>query len=242
MHPLIFLVPIAYFTSAISAVAGMAGGVLFLSALTFFYSYQQIIPIHGFVQLISNGSRTILLFKHVHKQILLYLIPGILVGTFLCVYLLKFINQPQAIYLCLALFISYVALKPAKLPSIKIPFWAFSILGIAVGFLGPIIGTTGPIQASFFLRDDLSKEEIVATQATSQGFGHLLKIPTFLYLGFNYLEYTLILFVLSCSAILGTKLGLKFLSTIPEKLFRNIIKVALLISAIRLIFKYFNPA
>jgi hypothetical protein len=40
-------------------------------------------------------------------------------------------------------------------------------------------GAVGPLIARFFLRSDISKEELVATKAACQWAGHLVKIPLF---------------------------------------------------------------
>jgi len=106
-----------------------------------------------------------------------------------------------------------------------------------VGMLGLLVGATGPFLAPFFLRDDLKKEQIVATKAAVQVTGHLIKIPAFLHLGFNYTEGISFLLPMTIVTILGTKLGVHLLGKINVALFKKLFKGALLIAGFRLIYK-----
>jgi uncharacterized protein len=103
--------------------------------------------------------------------------------------------------------------------------------------LGPLIGATGPLIAPFFLRDDLTKKEIVATKAIVQMFTHLLKVPLFISLSFSYEEYIFVIIAMVIGALLGTKWGVILLGKTSEILFRRIYTVALGLAAIRLLFK-----
>ncbi len=123
------------------------------------------------------------------------------------------------------------------MPSLQIPYWAYSILGLFVGVLNPIIGAIGPIYGPFLLRDDLIKEEIIATQATLQAVSHLMKIPAFLYLGFRYEEHLLLFIIMILAVILGTKYGIRLFKRINEENFRLFYRAALLFAAIRLLYK-----
>ncbi len=71
---LVILVVAAYVTSTVSGFIGMAGGMMLL---TLMYAVgmppELAIPIHACVQLVSNSTRTLVLFRHVRW------------GPFLCV-------------------------------------------------------------------------------------------------------------------------------------------------------------
>ena len=121
-----------------------------------------------------------------------------------------------------------------------IPAWAFSILGLFSGFLGLLVGATGPLLAPFFLRDDLQRQNIVATKAACQIVTHIVKVPIFLALGFPYLDHWQLIVGLCLAAVVGTKLGVMTLGKISEKHFRVLYKIALGVAAIRIIFKLIN--
>ncbi|MCB0379511.1 MAG: sulfite exporter TauE/SafE family protein, partial [Bdellovibrionales bacterium] len=196
-----------------------------------------IVPIHGVVQLASNSTRALSLISHVEKRILIPTVITLPLGVFISTQLIKSISNREVFYFLIAALIFYVLFKPKKMPKLMIPFWAFSILGLIAGILTPIIGAIGPMLAPFFLRDDLSKEQIVATKASVQLVGHFLKIPAFLYLGFDYGQYGLLITCMVIGVIIGTQVGVKILKRINEKSFRLIFRSALLIAAVRILYK-----
>lgn len=239
MNPLLLIILTisAALTAVISATAGMAGGIVLLSIMTFFLDLSVIVPVHGVVQLASNSTRTLALFKHIEKRILFPMMFGLPIGTFIATQIITSIENKEIFYFLIAALIFYVLFKPKKLPHLKIPFWSFGILGVLVGILNPLIGATGPFMAPFYLRDDLTKEQIVATKACAQAFGHLLKIPAFLYLGFDYSKYLLLTALMIAGVVLGTRYGVGLLKKINEKTFRLIFRSALFIAACRILYK-----
>ena len=224
-------------TAIISAVSGMGGGVVLLSVMTLFLPITTIVPVHGVVQLFSNTSRTWLLRKNVIKPIFLWFCVGLPLGTFTSIQIIKSVQNKEVFLLLIAALIFYSIFKPKKLPQLKISYWCFIFIGFAVGILGPLIGSTGPAMAPFFIRDDFSKEQIVATKSSVQTIGHLIKIPTFLYLGFNYLEYANLTILMVVAALLGTTIGVKILGKIQEGHFKIIFKCALFIAGVRILYK-----
>jgi uncharacterized membrane protein YfcA len=242
MSPLLMVTILSIFafgTSIISAVVGMAGGIVLLSLMTFFLPLQVIVPVHGLVQLISNSTRTWFLKDHVIMPVFWWFCLGLPFGAIGSTYIIKNIQDPTAGYILIAILIFYTLFKPKKLPSLNIPFWGFVIIGAMVGFLGPLIGATGPFMAPFFLRDDFTKENIISTKSSVQTMGHLIKIPVFLSVGFPYIDHGLLIGSLTIAAVLGTKAGVMLLGKINEKVFRIIFKTALFAAAIRLLYKIY---
>lgn len=228
-------------TSVISAVVGMGGGIVLLSIMTFFLPFNILIPVHGIIQLISNATRTYLLRKNIIMPVFWWFLVGLPFGTYLSVSIIKTLDSNTLPLLLIAVLIFYTLFKPKKLPALVIPFWGFSFIGFAVGFLGPLVGATGPAMAPFFLRPDFKKENIIATKSSVQTIGHLIKIPAFLYLGFNYVENAIPITGLTICAVLGTKFGVGLLSKINESLFRKIFRTALFLAGLRLLYKVFIP-
>ena len=230
----------ALFTSVLSAVVGMAGGMVLLSIMTFFMPLNIIIPVHGLVQLTSNSSRTWLLRHKVIKPVLMFFLLGLPLGGLTATYLIKEVESKVVPLSLIVLLIFYTLFKPKKIPSINFPSWGFIFIGYIVGLLGPLIGATGPFIAPFFLKKEWTKEQIVATKASVQSFGHLLKIPIFLYTGFAYGEYALPIILMMVATLIGTRIGVHILGTLQDKIFRWIYKTALFIAALRLIYKIYH--
>ncbi len=224
----------AFVTAIISGVIGMGGGILLLSIMTFFLSPTIIIPIHGFVQLVSNASRVGYLLEHVKKNFFWCFLLGLPFGTVLSVYLLKDFISDLHIYLALLVMISYSVFKPKKLPQIKLKPKSWIMVGFISGVLAILIGAVGPLLAVFFIRDDFTKEEIVSTKSAMQLSAHFVKIPAFLFLEFNYLDHVWLIIAMSVSVILGTKVGVTLLKRVDSKRFKLLFKGVLLIAGIRI--------
>jgi len=54
----VLLCAAAFATAVLSAVVGMAGGITLLAAMLLWLPPLVVIPLHGVIQLASNGSRT----------------------------------------------------------------------------------------------------------------------------------------------------------------------------------------
>ena len=112
----------------------------------------------------------------------------------------------------------------------------FIIVGFISGLVSIFIGAVGPLIAPFFLRKDLTKENVIANKAACQIITHIGKIPIFMYFfNVNYIEQYTILLPLIISVYIGTNVGKKLLGSISEKTFKIFFKVCLTIIAIRLI-------
>ena len=227
----------AVITSIISAVIGMAGGIVLLSIMTLFLPFNVLIPIHGVVQLISNGTRTWFLRANIHWRLFRWFCLGLPFGAFLSIKVIKSLDSNTVPLLLIAALILYAVFKPKKLPHLSIPFPCFALIGFGVGFLGPLVGATGPFIAPFFLRDDFKKEQIIASKSSVQVMGHLIKLPAFFYLGFDYIHHIIPITGLTICAVLGTKLGVLLLHKVDEKMFRIIFKTALVGAGLRIIYK-----
>ena len=241
MSPTIFLLlfTCTLATSLISGVAGMSGGIVLLSLMTVALPLSVVIPLHGAIQLFSNAVRSWLLRQHLRYDFLLPYLLGLPLGLFLSLLFIQRLNYPELLLFMVATLIMYTLFRPKKLPSWKIaPRWFF-IHGIAAGLLALMVGAVGPFLAPFFIRDDLSKEEVVATKAGMQTMTHLLKIPSFLYLGFPYQDYLPQMLCLMVAAGLGTHYGVRLLKKINQNLFNRLFRAMLFLAGLWIYYKIF---
>lgn len=226
-----------FLTAALSGLIGMAGGVTLLAVMTFFLKVQVIVPVHGVVQLVSNGSRSFFLKQAIVWRIFTPFALAAPLGSFISYQFLKKAESAEIFLIPIILIILYVLFKPKRMPSIKLGVFGYGVLGLSAGLLSPLIGATGPLLAPFFMRDDLTKESVVATKAVTQTWTHLLKIPVFIGLTFPYEDYILLIFFMAMMAVTGTKFGLYLLGRVSEDLFRKLYKIFLGLAALRLITK-----
>lgn len=234
---LIMLTIAAFLTAAITAVAGLGGGIVLLAIMSLLLPITAVIPVHGVVQLASNFTRTLSLLKHVKTDIIWPMITGMLIGSVVAIKIIQQIEDKSIFYLFIVIMIVYILFKPAKLPAIVIPVKAFAIVGVFVGLLAPLVGATGPMTAPFFIRDDLARQQVVATQAAIQSIAHLLKLPTFLYLGFAYGDHAVLITLMILAVIGGTLFGVKLLNAINEKRFQQFFRTVLFLVACQLLYK-----
>ena len=101
-------------TSMLSAVVGMAGGIILLSVMLLFLDPLVAIPLHGVIQLVSNGSRTFIQRAHVRWSIIgsmaVLLLPMSIVGL----YIARALSPPVA-RLLIGVFVLAATWAPALL-------------------------------------------------------------------------------------------------------------------------------
>ena len=233
----LFLIIAALLSSTVSGLVGMAGGIILLAAMTLVMPVAQVIPIHGMVQLTSNFSRSMFLISHVNWRIFRAFLCGVPIGGYGAFALLDRIDQPDWVLILIVVAIMYVVFKPKSLPEIRLNAFGFALLGAVAAFLGCLMGATGPLLAIFFVRDDLTKESIVATKAIVQSVVHLVKIPVFVSLVFPYDEFLFEIVFMSLSVVVGTRIGVFLLKKVSQERFMKFVKVVMFLIACRLVLK-----
>ena len=229
----------AFATSMLSAVVGMAGGIILLSVMLLFLDPLVAIPLHGVIQLVSNGSRTLIQRAHVRWSIIgshgVLLLPMSIVGL----HIARALSPPVA-RLLIGVFVLVATWAPALLlmgthPESTEPRRRFLLLGGVVGIVNMTVGAAGPLIAPFFLNLGLSRQAIIGTKAATQALGHLVKIAVFGFAGFAYPEYALPLALLCVTVIAGTWIGSHLLEYVSELWFTRLFKTALTLVALRLV-------
>jgi uncharacterized membrane protein YfcA len=147
-------------TAALSGVLGMAGGIALLGVLLVYLPPLVAIPLHGVIQLVSNGSRVIVQRKHARFDWILWytlpLLPAGLVGLRVAQRL------PEA---ALEGAIGVVVLAATWLPkrgeraarAARRPRARFFALGTFSGVANMLRGAIGPAIDPFFLGLGLSR-------------------------------------------------------------------------------------
>lgn len=226
--------------SMITSITGMAGGVLMFAAMSLYMPVKPLVAIHGVVQVFNNAARSWFLRRHVNWAMCVPFALGAVLGAILTtLFIVKYVGEFYPL-LILAVLIFYSLFKPKRMPHIKIQSKNFFWVGIATGSLGIIAGAIDPLLAIFFLRDDLTKEQVVCNKSLMQLFAHLTKIPAYLYLGFSFIDNAWLIAVLSLAAVIGARLGIMILGLINTKIFFALMKVALFAALIRIIYQLFQ--
>ncbi len=231
----IILVVAAYLTSVLSGAIGMGGGMLLLAVMAEFFPPLVLIPLHGTVQLASNVSRSWILRPYIGWKIVFQFTVGAFLGTLLASRFV--VTIPDNLFqIGLGVFILVMAFLPKFKggPSFKGKWFS---LGAVTGFVALFAGTVDALVGSFYLREGLTKEALVATKAACQAAVHLLKTSTYLALGFVLGPYWPLVTVMVIVVFLGNWTGKQFLNRIPEKLFVRIFRVVIVCLVVRIIGK-----
>ena len=229
----------ALLTSILSAIVGMAGGITLLSVMLLFYDPLVAIPIHGVVQLVSNGSRTWFQRRHVDRGILLRYAALLAPGGVLGIALLRE-APPDLVRALIGVFVLMATwARPWLLlgahPERTDRNRRFLALGAVVGVLNTTIGATGPLIAPFFLELGLTRQALVGTKAACQAVGHGVKIALFGLAGFAFAAWLAPLALLCAAVVVGTWLGTRILDRVSERLFVISYRVVLTAIALRLV-------
>ena len=225
--------------SALSAIVGMAGGIILLSVMLLFLEPLVAIPLHGAIQLVSNGSRAFIQREHVRWSIIgsygVLLLPMSIVGL----HIARALSPPIA-RLVIGVFVLVATWTPALLllgthPERTEPRRRFLLLGGVVGAVNMTVGATGPLIAPFFLNLGMSRQSIIGTKAASQALGHLVKIAVFGFAGFAFPEYALPLALLCVMVVAGTWIGSQLLEYVSDLWFTRLFKTTLTLVALRLV-------
>jgi len=233
------LAGVAFATSILSAIVGMAGGIILLSVMLLFLEPLVAIPLHGVVQLVSNSSRTWVQRSHVQWPIIgaysLLLVPMSFVGLRIAESL-----SPPVARLLIGVFVLTATWAPSLLlmgahPEQANPRRRFVVLGGVVGMINMTVGATGPLIAPFFLNLGLARQGVIGTKAASQALGHFVKIAVFGIAGFVYADYAAMLVVLCAMVVAGTWVGSQALESVNELWFKRLFKTALTAVALRLV-------
>ncbi len=217
----------------------MAGGITLLTIMLFYLEPLVAIPLHGVVQIVSNGSRAIVQRKHIDHEIALryglLLLPMGFAGLWLARQL-----PPDATRVLIGVFVLFATWAPGLLllgshPDRIDKNRRFFLLGGVVGFLNVTLGATGPLIAPFFLNLGLTRQALVGTKAACQLLGHLAKLVVFGIAGFAYLEWAFPLALLCLAVVAGTWFGSRMLDRVPEETFKQLYKSVLTLIALRLV-------
>lgn len=223
----------AFGSSVLSGVIGMGGGIILLSVMALYFPMAVLVPMHACVQLSSNFSRTFFHTRHIHVRKFAQYALGAALGS--AVAALTLFAIPEAIYkMGLGCFILYLTFAP--------PFYVranFRGKWMGIGLFTSVVslytGATGPLLAPFFLREPLSKLEIIGTKAACQGLTHLLKIISFAALGYSLRGQIPLLTAMIGAAIMGNYIGRWLLERIPDIWFFRIFKTVILILSLKML-------
>ena len=228
------LIVIACATSAITAVTGIGGGMILIAIMPGFVPAAAIVPVHALVQLFSNASRSIFGWRFLRWEFVLAFIAGSVIGGGIAASIAREINLEYT-----PLFIAAYILLTVWGPPLKFkrpPPGEFIVIGALQTGLSMLVGATGPMSQAALIARDLKRDALVVSSALMTTVTHMVKVILFALLGFSFASYWQLILGMSVAVIVGALLGTRLRYRIPEALFRRILKWALTLLAVRMIY------
>lgn len=231
----LLLVGMAGFTSLLTASLGAGGGVMLLAVMAQVLPPAVIIPLHGVVQLGSNGGRALMAWRHIDWKTLGPFLAGAVLGALLGALVLVRL-PPAVLYLCIAGFILYLCWGP-KLPKLVLGPVGTAIAGGLTTFATLFAGATGPLVAAFIKQIHADRFRTVATFAAAMSLQNVLKISVFSHAGFDLMPWVGLWAAMIASGAVGTWIGLNVLKRMQDHHFGLLFNVVLTALALRLIWQ-----
>lgn len=228
------LTAVSFVGSFVSAAGGIGGGVLMVASMAAVLPPIVLIPLHGIVQIGSNGGRVLLFYRETFFRIIPYFAIGTLAGTLVGVNTL-IVLPIWVLQTVLGIFVLYSTWAPgfkAREPAPK----TFAGVGLVTGFATMFVGGSGSLVAPFVHAACNVRQQVVATHALCMTLQHSFKIISFGFLGFAFGAYLPLLAALLAFGFLGTVVGRMVLNRLPERVFRAAFKTILTLLALRLLY------
>lgn len=229
------LIVTAGFTSLLTAAMGIGGGVLLLAIMAGIVPAAALIPVHGLVQLGSNGNRAWMTRRHIDLGLLKRFALGALAGALLASLIV--VQLPlQWIQFSVAAFILYLVWGP-KPGRHSLGAAGQLLAGALTTLVSMFVGATGPLVAGFIHRHDMDKLATTATFASCMSAQHLLKMAVFSAVGFAFWDWLPLVALMIVAGVAGSWLGLKLLDRTPAAHFKRAFAWIVTLLALRLLWQ-----
>ena len=222
-------------TSAITASLGAGGGLLLLLLMALWLPPAALIPVHGIIQLGSNGGRALLTWSSIDWRLIAAFAPGVLAGALLAAWLL--VELPVWLWQCIiATFVLCLCWAP-RLPALVLGVPGTFAAALLTTFASMFVGATGPLVAAFVKQVQRDRFATVATFAAAMTLQHAPKALVFGFAGFAFLDWLGFVAAMIAAGLLGTWIGVHLLRKISDRRFALTLNLLLTLLALRLLWQ-----
>jgi len=239
----LFLIPITFFTSFVSGVFGIGGGLLLIIIMSWMLSPMDLLFAHASVQLLSNFIRAYIHRNAIDLSFLKNFSVGILLGLIPAYFIFAHINMEQLkpllyVYGILMMLVPAALMSRlfGKLPSLTIP--------TSVPLMGALFGAIGPYLTPYFLSLGFSPAGFVATEAVASVINHIVRLG--IYFGSDRVSVhelstsTLWLpLALFPSIYIGTRLAKAWVYRLESRTFFNWVRILVVLICLCSLLFYF---
>ncbi|MEO0548801.1 MAG: sulfite exporter TauE/SafE family protein [Pseudomonadota bacterium] len=198
-------------TSFISGIFGMAGGLILMGVLVSLVTVATAMIVHGSIMMVANGYRAWLLKDSIDWRVFRLYLIGAIAGI-AALFFVSWVPDKRSVFLILGL-APLLIWVPKGLLHLDIRKPAHAIFaGFMVQGMNTLAGVAGPLLDLFFVRADMTRQEIVATKSVTQCLSHLVKVgfwsvPAVSAAGWGALPPLWLLAVAVPVSMTGTRLG-----------------------------------
>lgn len=234
---LVAVVVVGFFAGMTASVAGFGIGSFLTPLVSIQTGTKVAIALVSLPHFFGSASRFWLLKSKVNRKILIRFgllsaaggIAGALVHVFFVSNLLQIIFY---VMLILAGILGVIQVSE-RLRFGKI---GAAVVGLASGFFGGLVGEQGGIRAVALLNFDVEKEAFIATATATALIVDAVRMPVYFLTQYNQVsQFLLILIFSSIAVIIGTFAGNLLLKKIPERSFKRIVSLLVLVLGIILL-------
>lgn len=228
----LMLIAVSFVTSMVTAMFSLGGGIAMLAVLGLVFPPAIVIPVHGLVQLGSNGGRAIVQRRYIQWHLMAWFGAGSVLGILLGGSLV--VSIPEALFQAvIGLFILYCVWAPQPRVTGRGPIADFAA-GAVIGGIGMFVGAVGPLVANF-LRKLGDRRQLIATQASLMTLNNIAKVTTFTLFGFAFAQYLPVVLAMILTGFLGTVIGSRILDGVSERTFRRGFRIVLTLMALEML-------
>jgi uncharacterized membrane protein YfcA len=227
---------VALIASTLAAVTGFGASLLLLPVLTWSFGVREAIPILAVVQVCTNLARVWLnrgdIMLPVASRFSFGAVPAAVLGG------IVFVTAPatalgRLIGVFLILSVVFRHTRPGR--NLQVGEKAFLPLGLGFGFLDALVGSTGPVQAPFFLAAGLTGAAYIGTEALASAVMQGTKLVV--YGSFSIVSLEAVAYGLAIGAVMfaGAYIGRNLLRRITPDRFSSIIESVLVVAGVLLV-------
>ena len=223
----------SFLASFVNAAFATGGIYILLASSLAVFPVTAAIALQGPLSFLSLIARIGLFWSQIAWGVIGYFILGCLVGVTIGAIVFAYAADATLLLFlgCVILGLVWIPIAPR----LTLPPKGFAAVGVVHSIFGTLFGIGGVLQP-LLLRTPMLKGQITGTLAVAMLSLDIMKIFSYIQIGFDYRPYILHILVAALAALLGSFVGKRVSTRISETLFRRVFRWLVTVLAARLIF------
>ncbi len=238
MEFIIYFVLLALLAEIIGTIGGFGSSLLFVPIASYFFDFHSVLGITALYHLSSNISKIYFFRKGYDKKLILYIgIPAVIFVA-IGAYLSKYFNS-EILEIFLSIFLIFISLIFILKENINLnPTNSNSIIGGTFsGLFAGLLGTGGAIRGLTLAAYNLKPEVFIATSAIIDLGIDASRSIIYGMNGYMHKDDMYLIPILFIVSIIGTYIGKKIVLKIPERKFKKLVLLLILITGVSTLLK-----